>query len=94
MIAIVGNKSDCYEFEQVEDIEAKHLAKQLNGMFHKTSAKTGLGIEDLFKKIGRQCVNPDITIMSESMRQEVSLYSNKIKLKKTKTNKQKKKKFC
>ena len=49
MIAIVGNKSDCYEFEQVEDIEAKHLVKQLNGMFHKTSAKTGLGIMKIMK---------------------------------------------
>ena len=91
---MVGNKSDNYEEEQVQDIEAKYLAKKLNALFHTTSAKTGLGIDELFKKIGRQCVNPDMTLMSQSMRQEVSLYSDNIKLKATKTGKKKKKKFC
>jgi Fe2+ transport system protein B len=91
---VVGNKSDNYEEEQVQDIEAKYLAKKLNALFHTTSAKTGLGIDELFKKIGRQCINPDMTLMSQSMRQEVSLYSDNIKLKATKTGKKKKKKFC
>ncbi len=91
---MVGNKSDNYEEEQVQDIEAKYLAKKLNALFHTTSAKTGLGIDELFKKIGRQCINPDMTLMSQSMRQEVSLYSDNIKLKATKTGKKKKKKFC
>ena len=88
---MVGNKSDNYEEEQVQDIEAKYLAKKLNALFHTTSAKTGLGIDELFKKIGRQCINPDMTLMSQSMRQEVSLYSDNIKLKATKTGKKKKK---
>ena len=91
---MVGNKSDNYEEEQVQDIEAKYLAKKLNALFHTTSAKTGLGIDELFKKIGRQCINPDMTLMSQSMRQEVSLYSDNIKLKATKTGKKRKKKFC
>ena len=91
---MVGNKSDNYEEEQVQDIEAKYLAKKLNALFHTTSAKTGLGIDELFKKIGRQCINPDMTLMSQSMRQEVSLYSDNIKLKATKAGKKRKKKFC
>ena len=33
-----------YEFEEVEEIEAKSLAKSLNGIFHLTSAKSGEGI--------------------------------------------------
>ena len=94
MIAVVGNKSDNYEYEEVQDIEAKALAKKLNGFFHLTSAKTGAGVDELFKKIGKMCFNPDITIMSKSIRQEVSIYAQKIKLKKEKTSKKKKKKWC
>ena len=90
MIVVVGNKYDNYEFEQVEDIQGKHLAKQFNGMFHSTSAKTGQGIEELFQKIGKQCVNNEMTL-----KQEVSLYSNKLKLQKVKKkDKAKKRKFC
>ena len=48
---MVGNKSDNYEFEKVEEIEAKSLAKKLNGIFHLTSAKNGNGVEELFKRI-------------------------------------------
>ena len=51
---MVGNKSDDYENEQVQDIEGKYLAKKLNALFHTTSAKTGLGVDELFKKIGKQ----------------------------------------
>ena len=91
---MVGNKSDDYENEQVQDIEGKYLSKKLNALFHTTSAKTGLGVDELFKKIGKQCINPDMTLMSQSMRQEVSLYSDNIKLKAQKSNKKKKKKFC
>ena len=95
MIVVVRNKYDNYEFEQVEDIQGKHLAKQFNGMFHSTSAKTGQGIEELFQKIGKQCVNNEMTLMSQTMKQEVSLYSNKLKLQKVKKkDKAKKRKFC
>ena len=81
MIAVVANKSDNYEYEQVQDIEGKSLAKQLNAIFHNTSAKTGLGIEELFQKIGRQCANPDLTIMNMTTKNEVSVYMKNIKLK-------------
>ena len=97
MIAVVANKSDNYEYEQVQDIEGKSLAKQLNAIFHNTSAKTGLGIEELFQKIGRQCANPDLTIMNMTTKNEVSVYMKNIKLKDDKKSGKKKKKnkiFC
>ena len=97
MIAIVGNKSDNYEYEQVQDIEGKSLAKQLNAIFHTTSAKTGIGIDELFNKIGRQCANPDLSVMNITTKQEVSVYMKNIKLKEDdkKSGKSKKKKrFC
>ena len=91
---MVGNKYDNYEFEQVQEIEGKHLSKHLNAIFHLTSAKTGSGVDELFTKIGRQYVNPDMTIINQTMKQEVSMYSNNIKLKNTKNDKKKKKKLC
>ena len=97
MIAVVGNKSDNYEYEQVPDIEGKSLAKQLNAIFHTTSAKTGLGVDELFNKIGRQCVNPDMTVMNVTMKNEVSVYMKNIKLEddnKPGKKKKKKLKFC
>ena len=96
MIAIVGNKSDNYEYEQVQDIEGKSLAKELNAIFHTTSAKTGLGVDELFNKIGRQCVNPDMSVMNITTKQEVSVYMKNIKLDDDpKPDKKKKKlKFC
>ena len=94
MVAVVGNKYDNYEFEQVQEIEGKHLSKHLNAIFHLTSAKTGSGVDELFTKIGRQYVNPDMTIINQTMKQEVSMYSNNIKLKNTKNDKKKKRKFC
>ena len=91
---MVGNKYDNYEYEQVQEIEGKHLSKHLNAIFHLTSAKTGSGVDELFTKIGRQYVNPDMTIINQTMKQEVSMYSNNIKLKNTKNDKKKKRKFC
>ena len=91
---MVGNKSDNYEYEEVPDIEAKALAKKFNAIFHLTSAKTGAGIEELFNKIGRQCVNPDLTIMSQTMKQEIIIYNNNIKLQESKPGKKRKKKCC
>ena len=94
MLAVVGNKSDNYEFEEVQDIEGKSLAKDLHAIFHTTSAKTGLGIDELFQRIGNKCVNPDMTIMSQSTRQEISIYNNNIKLEQEKNSKNRKKKAC
>ena len=94
MIALVGNKYDNYEYEEVQEIEAKHLSKHLNAIFHLTSAKTGSGVDELFEKIGRQYLNPDTTIINQTMKQEVSMYSNNIKLKNTKTENKKNKSCC
>ena len=96
MLAVVGNKVDNYEFEEIPDIEAKSLANQLNGLFHTTSAKTGLGIDELFKRIGNQIVNEDSTIMGQRTRKEISLYNKSIKLEKQKKEDKKKWKisFC
>ena len=59
MLAIAGNKYDMYETEEVDENEGKELAKELNAIFQKTSAKDSNGIEDLFVKIGKKFLNPN-----------------------------------
>ena len=50
-LAIVGNKEDFKEYEKVEENKARDFAKELKALFMKTSAKTKVGIEDLFNNI-------------------------------------------
>lgn len=54
IIAIVANKSDLYEYEQVDEGDARKYAKSLGLLFHQTSAKNGEGIENLFREIGKK----------------------------------------
>ena len=91
---MVGNKSDMYEFEQVEESEAQSLAKSLNGIFHLTSAKNGEGIEELFEKIGKQFNNSELSILNRAMRQEKRVHDKKMKLNKKKVKTEKKRNCC
>ena len=50
-LAIVGNKEDFKEYEKVEENKARDFAKENKALFMKTSAKTKVGIEDLFNNI-------------------------------------------
>ena len=58
VLAIVGNKDDMYENEEVEEEEAKALANELNAIFIRTSAKESVAIDDLFFEIGEIFLNP------------------------------------
>ena len=50
-LAIVGNKEDFKEYEKVEENKARDIAGGHKALFMKTSAKTKVGIEDLFNNI-------------------------------------------
>ena len=51
----MGNKEDLYGNEEVDEDEAKNLAKDLNAIFQKTTAKeTNGSVDDLFMKIGQK----------------------------------------
>ena len=52
IIALVANKNDNYEFEEVTVDEGKNLAKEINAIFKSTSAKFAKGIDELFIDIG------------------------------------------
>ena len=62
VLALVGNKDDMYQFEEVSNDEGIAFAKELKAIYKRTSAKvaSGGGIDDLFKDIGKQFLHPAI----------------------------------
>ena len=60
-MAVAANKSDMYEYEEVEEKEGMAFAKQYNAIFQTTTAKDSNGsIDLLFKNIGKKFLNPNI----------------------------------
>ena len=51
-----------YEHEEITEEQGKQLAKELGAIFQKTSAKESTGVEDLFVKIGKKFINPNLKI--------------------------------
>ena len=54
IIAVVANKSDLSENEEVEEEVARNYAQDLNALFCTTSAKSSFGINDLFLQIAKR----------------------------------------
>ena len=58
VLAVVGNKSDLYEKEEVEEDKARDYAESIGAVFMYTSAKSGDNIELLFSMtLGSYCFN-------------------------------------
>jgi len=58
VFALVGNKSDLYEKEEVNENEAREFAKQINAIFFLTSALDRSGIDDLFLNVAHKIIDP------------------------------------
>ena len=54
IIGIAGNKCDMVNEESVNESEAKELATKIGATFQLTSAKTNIGIDTLFQKLGER----------------------------------------
>ena len=97
ILALAGNKSDMYEFEEVSDEEAKAYAKEINAIFQKTSAKMETGVNELFKMIAEKFVNPQTENISNLTNKELKKRGEKLKKDKNKNdnnNNNKKGKCC
>ena len=94
MFAVVGNKSDDYENEQISDEEGMGFAKQINAIFQRTSAKNSSGIDELFKKIGRHFLHPNLDITSNLSKKELKEKNLRIQIEEIKNENKKNKKAC
>jgi small GTP-binding protein len=97
IIAIIGNKKDLYEEEQINEEEAQKKAESLNAIFGLTSAlEEDTGFDEIINKV----IKKYIEAQGESTENQV--FSSNIKLSlrdtcksaKDEDNTKKKKKFC
>ena len=99
ILAIIANKSDLVEHEQVDEGEARKYAQELNALFAVTSAKNNLGVEDLFLEIARRHTGSESVLTIEERDEieeirKVRKESIKITKESQKKNNNKKKKCC
>ena len=85
---LVGNKSDLYDKEEVNENEAREFAKEINAIFFLTSALNKNGINDLFNQLAQKIVDPNFNHLKES-NLNGNIHKN-LKLTKNDTNSKKK----
>lgn len=56
----VANKIDLEENRQVDDIDGEEFAKKNGGQFHRTSALSGEGIEEVFRAVAKALLSSQI----------------------------------
>jgi small GTP-binding protein len=65
IIAIIANKADLIECENVDEKEARNYAKSINAIFARTSAKNNVGVNDLFLEIAKKYTGTDSELTIE-----------------------------
>ena len=66
ILVIVGNKSDLFEQEKVDEGEARKLAEELGAIYLRVSAKNDAGISNIFEEIAKKYTNStDIKIKKD-----------------------------
>ena len=54
IFGVAGNKCDLFQEEQVSEEEGKKFAKSIGAVFHLTSCKESIGIDELFEECGKK----------------------------------------
>ena len=92
---MVGNKSDLYQHEEVTNEEGIKLAKELNAIYQRTTAKEeNGGIDELFKNIGKRYLNPNIEINTNLTKEERKIKADNLIKEQIKNEKKSKKGCC
>ena len=72
VVCICGNKEDLIANEAVSPEDARNYAKSIGAFYKKTSAKTSLGIENVFKEIAQRIFS-DIEPTSYNHKDSIAL---------------------
>ena len=92
---MVGNKNDLYLEEAVTDEEGLKLAREIDAIYQRTSAKSDSGsIDELFINIGKKILDPDSVIESNLTKDEKRIRGQKLLKKKIKVEEKASKKKC
>ena len=60
VIALCANKSDLFNKQEVPDKEGREYSESIGAIFQLTSAREGVGVDDLFINIGKKLLNMKI----------------------------------
>ena len=88
IFAVVANKYDLFDQQQVNDEEGKEFARQIKGIFQPTSAKGNTGIDELFEKIGMKYFDPNYDSNTIESQEKKEYEQKKIEKKQQKYNEQ------
>ena len=94
VLVLAGNKTDNYMSEEVTDNEGKALAKEINSIYMRTSAKLNSSIDEMFNSIGKKFLNPDSEITSNLTKEEMIQKSEKLRRDQIKNNNTRKRNCC
>ena len=94
VLAIVGNKSDRYLEEQVNEDDARNYADEIGAVYALVSAKTGDCINALFENVVEKYFNPDFVAQIKIERQNLGKEDSIQIKKKSHSKKMKRKGFC
>ena len=109
ILAVVANKSDLYQRQQVPDERGQEFASQIKAIFQLTSAKSDTGITNLFENIGKKFFDPNFNLeeverkakeeykkkkQEENMKKKDSNTTSRFSIDKKNLTKKKEKKKC
>ena len=76
--------------EEDTDNEGKSLAKEINAIYMRTSAKLNSSIDEMFNSIGKKFLNPNSEITSNLTKEEMIQKTEKLRRDQIKNNTRKK----
>ena len=76
--------------EEVTDNEGKSLAKEINAIYMRTSAKLNSSIDEMFYSIGKKYLNPNSGKTSNLTKEEMIQKTEKLRRDQIKNNTRKK----
>ena len=75
--AVLANKSDLYESQEVNEEEAKEFAKSINAIFQSISSKSNSNVRKLFDKIGHRYFDPNYNTEEIKSKEEIEYEKKK-----------------
>ena len=91
IFGVAGNKCDLFQQEQVSEEEGKKFAQSIGAVFHLTSCKESIGIDELFEECGKKYLEMNKLIDSK---EKGKIHLDKDKANNNNNSEGKKKKCC
>ena len=82
-----------YQFQEITNDEGIAFSKEIDSIYRRTSAKSGEGIDELFRLVGQKFLNPNSINTTNMTNEELKKHGDKLKREKIK-NEQKKRNCC